>query len=273
MAVQPATGRVFAPAEYLDDHPHVAVISPLAKDFHRRRAARWPPVQLRRRVHHDRRRDANGFDYPAGTDVAAARWASAIKRSPPPIFGGGAARRRRRAPRNRNRALARVRRVWRRHLDVRRGRRADPRRHDRQLKDKPDVAGGFIAARRGDDERLNMLVARVASERVCRAARIGKPWAHRRQLLAEFRAAFVERVWVAIAAAAVRLFVAIARRRSRLDAIARLDVGLAAVAIVVSAVLATITHSARDRQGSPAPSRKRAEAAPPAVSRCGSAKR
>jgi predicted permease len=70
-AVQPAAGRIFAAAEYLDDHPHVAVISSrLAK----RIAIDGLPA-TGRRFNYDGESltiigvMADGFDYPAGTDL------------------------------------------------------------------------------------------------------------------------------------------------------------------------------------------------------------
>jgi predicted permease len=83
-AMQPASGRTFAPAEYLDDHPHVAIIS---RRLAGRIAADGQPA-TGRRYNYDGESITivgvmgDGFDYPAGTDL----WipldeASAVKRS------------------------------------------------------------------------------------------------------------------------------------------------------------------------------------------------
>lgn len=83
MGVQPATGRVFAAAEYLEDHPHVGVIS---AGLAARVSAGTPAVN--QRFTYDGESITivgvmpKGFDYPAGTEL----WlpldeASAAKRS------------------------------------------------------------------------------------------------------------------------------------------------------------------------------------------------
>jgi predicted permease len=70
MGVQPAAGRLFAAAEYLEDHPHVAVIS---ATMAKRVEATAPAVG--QRLTYDGESITiigvmpNGFDYPAGTDL------------------------------------------------------------------------------------------------------------------------------------------------------------------------------------------------------------